>query len=189
MRPTHETDCEGPRSKSHGRGSTRVRDEGSDEAGEEEMDAPLWATAGMRRDDSDDNVISWLSSRQECRCLGINVEKMREMQGLGEVRRGKEENEKRRNGQPRVARLAAGGSNCVINLKVRSERERENRGRERERDNDEKGGARKRERKREGKTERERATSECCRSVFAAHFFAAHRVYTCETTARTRNCR
>lgn len=56
------------------------------------------------------------------------------------MRGGREENEKRRNGQPRVARLAAGGSNCVINLKVRfslsweRKRKRKHRGREREKD-------------------------------------------------------
>lgn len=76
------------------------------------------------------------------------------------TRRDLREREKlRTGGKERRARLAAGGSNCVINLKVRFSRE--DRRRERERD---KGGKNRRERKRE----RERATSECCRSVFAA---------------------
>lgn len=81
-------------------------------------------------------------------------------------RREREENEKRSKrdreelragGKERRARLAAGGSNCVINLKVRFSREREDRGRER--------GVGQRGKK---KREKERATSECCRSVFAA---------------------
>lgn len=59
-------------------------------------------------------------------------------------------------GKERRARLAAGGSNCVINLKVRFSRERGPGARKGEGQ----GGRKRRE--------KERATSECCRSVFAA---------------------
>lgn len=81
----------------------------------------------------------------------------------GREREKREENEKgpkreelRAGGKERRARLAAGGSNCVINLKVRFSGERT--GGEKGRGDE--GGGKKRE--------KERATSECCRSVFAA---------------------
>jgi len=80
------------------------------------------------------------------------------------TRRDLREREKlRTGGKERRARLAAGGSNCVINLKVRFSRE--DRRRERERN---KGGKNRRERERERERKIARATSECCRSVFAA---------------------
>lgn len=92
----------------------------------------------------------------------INAEKMR---GWGNQKwetgkRGKRvEREKEKlwaGGKERRARLAAGGSNCVINLKVRFSRERGPGARKGEGQ----GGRKRRE--------KERATSECCRSVFAA---------------------
>lgn len=117
----------------------------------------------------------------------INAEKMRgwgnqkwETEKRGKrVEREREKEKLWAGGKERRARLAAGGSNCVINLKVRFSRERG-------------PGARKGEGRRGKEEERERARDirmlpvGLCRGV---RVFFRGTVYTCETTARIRNCR
>lgn len=117
----------------------------------------------------------------------INAEKMR---GWGNAKGGRwerEENEKRSKreklragGKERRARLAAGGSNCVINLKVRFSRERERTGGEKGR------GTKGEEEERERARDIRMLPVGLCRGV---RVFFRGTVYTCETTARIRNCR
>lgn len=102
----------------------------------------------------------------------------------------KEKNEKKtvkkkRYAARRDARLAARGSNCVINLKVRFFVEKER----------ELGGKRKEDIEKMEKREKERERGECdirkllvglcCRVCV----FFRGTVYTCKTTVRIRNCR
>lgn len=92
--------------------------------------------------------------------------------------REREREKLRTGGKERRARLAAGGSNCVINLKVRFSRERTG---------GEKGwGTKGEEEEREGARDIRMLPVGLCRGV---RVFFRGTVYTCETTARIRNCR
>lgn len=143
---------------------------------------PFWMTTGMRQNYF--AVITALKvpapALMPRKCEDEETKSGRREREENEKRpkREKEREKLRTGGKERRARLAAGGSNCVINLKVRFSRERTG---------GEKGrGIEGEEEEREGARDIRISPVGLCRGV---RVFFRGTVYTCETTARIRNCR